>query len=59
MRAQSSPPARLRKRAGLRETGDREVRRRRAIDDRRDEAGRQEVEGSEQADVPFALVSLP
>ncbi len=40
---------------GLGEAGDREVRRRGAIDDRRNDAGRQEGEGSEQADVPFAL----
>ena len=32
-----------------------EVRRRGAIDDRRNDAGRQEGEGSQQADVPFAL----
>ena len=40
---------------GLGEAGDREIRRRGAIDDRRNDAGRQEGEGSEQADVPFAL----
>ena len=33
---------------------DRKVRRRGAIDDRRNDAGRQEGEGSEEADVPFA-----
>ena len=32
-----------------------EVRRRGAIDDRRNDAGRQEGEGSQQAHVPFAL----
>ena len=40
---------------GLGEAGDGEIRRRGAIDDRRNDAGRQEGEGSEQADVPFAL----
>jgi len=40
---------------GLGEAAGREVRRRGAIDDRRNDAGRQEGEGSEQADVPFAL----
>jgi hypothetical protein len=35
------------------EAGDREIRRRRAIDDRRNDTGPQE--GSEQTDVPFAL----
>ena len=39
----------------LGEAADREVRRRGAIDDRRNDAGRQEGEGSEQADVPFTL----
>jgi len=40
----------------LGEAGDREIRRRAAIDDRRDDAGRHEGEGCQQADVPFALV---
>jgi hypothetical protein len=39
----------------LGEAGDREIRRRRAIDDRRNDTGPQEGEGSEQTDVPFAL----
>src|ERR1700730_6290793 len=39
----------------LGEAGDGEVRRRGVIDDRRNDAGRQEGEGSEQADVPFTL----
>src|ERR1700730_2598294 len=42
----------------LAEAGDREIRRRRAIDDRRNDTGPQEGERSEQTDVPFAL-SLP
>jgi hypothetical protein len=45
---------RIRQRLG--EAGDREIRRRAAIDDRRDDAGRHEGEGCQQADVPFALV---
>src|SRR6202030_3335282 len=40
---------------GLGEAGDREVPRRGAIDDRRNDPGRQEGDGSQQADVPFAL----
>jgi hypothetical protein len=40
---------------GIGEAGDREVRGRGAIDDRRNDAGRQEGERSHQADVPFAL----
>src|SRR3984893_19090722 len=40
---------------GLGEARDREVRRRGAIDDRRNDAGRKEGKGGEQADVPFAL----
>src|ERR1700730_14213603 len=43
----------------LGEAADREVRRRGAIDDRRNDAGRQEGEGSEQADVRFALGFTP
>ena len=39
----------------LGEAGDREIRRRGAIDDRRNDTGREEGEGSEQTDVPFAL----
>ena len=39
----------------LGEASDREIRRRRAIDDRRNGTGPQEGEGSEQTDVPFAL----
>jgi hypothetical protein len=39
----------------LGKAGDGEIRRCGAIDDRRNDAGRQEGEGSEQADVPFAL----
>lgn len=42
----------------LGEAGDREVHRRRAIVDRRNDTGPQEDEGSEQTHVPFAL-SLP
>jgi hypothetical protein len=37
---------------GVGEAGDREARRRGAIDDRRNDPGRQEGGGSEQADVP-------
>jgi hypothetical protein len=37
------------------EAGDREIRRRRAIDDRRNDMGTQEGRWSEQTDVPFAL----
>jgi hypothetical protein len=40
---------------GLGEAGDGEIRRCGAIDDRRNDAGRQEGEGSQQPDVPFAL----
>ena len=40
---------------GLGEASDREVRRRGAIDDRRNDARRKEGKGGEQADVPFAL----
>src|ERR1700730_11942744 len=40
---------------GLGKTGDREIRGCRAIHNCCDDAGRQEGEGSEQADVPFAL----
>ena len=40
---------------GLGEAGDREVRRRGSINDRRNDARRQEGKGGEQADVPFAL----
>ena len=42
-------------RQGSGEAGDREVRRRGAINDRRDDAGRHEGEGRQQADMPFAL----
>ena len=41
-------------RQGFGEAGDREIRRRCAIGDRRDDARRKEGERSEQADVPFA-----
>ena len=44
-----------RTRQGLGEAGDREIRRRGAIDDRRNDAGRNEGEGCQQADVPFTL----
>jgi len=40
---------------GVRKICDREIRRRCAIDDCRNDAGRQKGNGSEQADVPFAL----
>jgi hypothetical protein len=40
---------------GLGEAGDREVRRRGSINDRRNDARPQEGKGGEQADVPFAL----
>jgi hypothetical protein len=40
---------------GLGEAGDGKIRRCSAIDDGRNDAGRQESEGSEQANVPFAL----
>ena len=40
---------------GFGKAGDGEIRRRDTVDDRRNDAGRQEGEGSEQADVPFAL----
>jgi len=36
------------------EAGDREIRGRAAIEDRRNDAGRQEGEGCQQADVPIA-----
>ena len=39
-------------------TGDREVSRRGALNDRRDDPGRHEGEGSQQADMPFALAFL-
>ena len=42
-------------RQGLGEAGDGEIRRCGAIDDRRNDAGRQEGERSQQADVPFPL----
>src|ERR1700731_3537977 len=40
---------------GLDEASDREVRRRGAIDDRRNDARRKEGKGGEQTDMPFAL----
>ena len=39
-------------------TGDREVSRRSALNDRRDDPGRHEGEGSQQADMPFTLAFL-
>jgi hypothetical protein len=39
----------------LREAGDCEISRRGAVDDRRNDAGRNEGEGRQQTDVPFAL----
>ena len=42
-------------RQGSGEASDREICRRAAIDDRRDDAGRHECEGCQQADMPFAL----
>jgi hypothetical protein len=39
-------------------TSDREVSRRSALNDRRDDAGRHEGEGSQQADMPLALAFL-
>src|SRR5450759_2620190 len=44
---------RIRQRPG--EAGDREIRRRAAIDDRRNDARRHEGEGCQQTDVSFAL----
>src|SRR5713101_3341595 len=41
------------------EAGDREIRRRGSIDDRRNDTGRNEGERSQQADVPFALSFTP
>jgi hypothetical protein len=56
--AQSSAPARPTNRGALGKTGDGDVRGRCAFDDCGNDAGRQKGEGSEQADVLFALTAI-